>query len=267
MVRKQDEGSLRRSGGRVASGREAGAAGRPKARDATEAEAGDARASVEAVPRETSASDPLEGSAAVRDFFGPAFPAVSTFLAMLATEGIERGLVGPRELGKLWERHALNSAAIVPFMPTEGRLIDVGSGAGLPGIVLAAMRPGQEVVLVEPMARRTQWLTEVVEACGLANVVVTRARAEDLVGALSGRGVTARAVAPLERLACWTLPLLEPGGVLVALKGQRAAEELAEARHVLRKLGVVSSEVLEARTIHGVDSTTVVRIVLHTGQR
>lgn len=186
---------------------------------------------------------------------------------MLAEEGVERGLIGPHELDKLWERHALNSAAAVPFLPTEGRLIDVGSGAGFPGLVLAAMRPDQEVVLVEPMERRTEWLAEAVAACGLPNVVVNRARAEDLVGLLSGSGVTARAVAPLERLARWTLPLLEPGGLLVAIKGQRAAEELVEARYVLRKLGASSSEVLEASTIQGVDSTTVVRVVLHTGRR
>src|SRR5450830_1547721 len=153
------------------------------------------------VSRETTASDPLEGSAVVRDFFGPAFPAVATLVAMLEREGVERGLIGPRELGKLWERNALNSAAAVTFLPTTGRLIDVGSGAGFPGLVLAAMRPDQEVVLVEPMERRTLWLAEAVAACGLANVVVTRARAEDLVGVLSGRGVTARAVAPLDRLA------------------------------------------------------------------
>jgi 16S rRNA (guanine527-N7)-methyltransferase len=216
------------------------------------------------VSRETTATDPLEGSAEVRDFFGPAFPAIATLLAMLSREGVERGLIGPHELGRLWERHALNSAAAVPFLPTAGRLIDVGSGAGFPGLVLAAMRPEQEVVLVEPMERRTNWLTEAVAACGLANVVVTRARAEDLVGVLWGRGVTARAVAPLDRLAHWTLPLLERGGVLVAIKGRRAAEEVADARRVLRRLGAASSEVLEAPTIHGVDSTTVVRVVLHT---
>ena len=219
------------------------------------------------VSRETTASDPLAGSAPVRDFFGPAFPAIATLVAMLERDGVERGLIGPRELGKLWERHALNSAAAVPFLPTTGRLIDVGTGAGFPGLVLAAMRPDQEVVLVEPMERRTLWLAEVVAVCGLANVVVTRARAEDLVGVLSGRGVTARAVAPLDRLARWTLPLLEPGGILVAIKGRRAAEELANARRVLRTLGAASSEVLEAPTIHGVDSTTVVRVVLHTGRQ
>jgi 16S rRNA (guanine527-N7)-methyltransferase len=219
------------------------------------------------VSRETTAADPLEGSAAVQDFFGPAFSAIATLVAMLEREGVERGLIGPHELGKLWERHALNSAAAVPFLPTTGRLIDVGTGAGFPGLVLAAMRPDQEVVLVEPMERRTLWLAEVVAACGLANVVVTRARAEDLVGVLSGRGVTARAVAPLDRLARWTLPLLEPGGTLVAIKGRRAAEELANARRVLRTLGAASSEVLEAPTIHGVDSTTVVRVVLHTGRQ
>lgn len=225
------------------------------------------RSELTGASRETSGRDPLDGSAAVREFFGPAFPAVATLLAMLATVGVERGLIGPRELDKLWERHALNSAAAVPFLPTEGRLIDVGSGAGFPGLVLAAMRPDQEVVLVEPMERRTQWLAEAVAACDLPNVVVKRARAEDLVGLLSGRGVTARAVAPLDRLARWTLPLLEPGGVLVAIKGQRAAEELVDARHVLRKLGASSSEVLQAHTIQGVDSTTVVRVVLHSGRR
>jgi 16S rRNA (guanine527-N7)-methyltransferase len=212
-------------------------------------------------------ADPLIDDPRVSEHLGAAFPAVARFHAMLTDEGVLRGLIGPREVSRLWERHLLNSAAVAPYLPTAGRLVDVGSGAGLPGVVLAAMLPDTEVVLVEPMERRVDWLTEAVDRLGLANVVVRRGRAEEFHGALEADAVTARAVAPLERLARWTLPLLVPGGVLVALKGRQAATEVEAARHLIRKLGGRPAEVLEAGTIEGLETTTVVRVVREGSRR
>ena len=205
--------------------------------------------------------DALTGDPRVAEHLGAAYPSIERFHALLTAEGVLRGLIGPREVPRLWERHLLNSAALAPYLPTTGRLIDVGSGAGLPGVVLAAMLPDVEVVLLEPMERRVDWLTEVVGRLGLANAVVRRGRAEEAHGVLTAQAVTARAVAPMDRLARWTLPLLEVGGVLVALKGRQAADELETARQVLRKLGGGSAEVLQADTIAGIEPTTVVRVV------
>lgn len=150
---------------------------------------------------------------------------------------MERGLIGPGEVERLWERHLVNSAAVVPYLASAGSVADVGSGAGLPGVVVAAMRPDIEVHLVEPMRRRAQWLREVVTVLGLANARVHEARAQDVAGTLEVDVVTARAVASLDRLVAWTVPLLRPGGRLLLLKGQRAVEELAAAEATLRALG------------------------------
>ena len=211
-------------------------------------------------PGVSPAVDELSGDPRVAEYLGPAFDAVDRFRRMLAAEGVLRGLVGPREVSRLWERHLLNSAAVVPFLPTTGRVVDVGSGAGLPGVVLAAMLPEAEVVLLEPMERRVDWLTEVVAGLGLANAVVRRGRAEQLHGSLTAQAVTARAVAPLDRLARWSLPLLESGGILVALKGRQAADEVTSARDAVRRAGGGPAEVLEATTIGGLAPTSVVRI-------
>ena len=215
----------------------------------------------EARSTDVDGADPLQGDPRVADYFGAAWEPVNRFHDLLVSEGELRGLVGPRELPRLWERHLLNSAAIVPFLPTSGRIIDLGSGAGLPGIVVAAMLPNAEVVLLEPMERRTDWLSEVAETLGLANATVRRGRAQDLHGALVGDAVTVRAVAALDKLYRWALPLLRAGGTLVALKGGRAEEEVDAARHVGRKLGAGRAEILDAPTIEGVDVTRVVRVV------
>jgi len=206
-------------------------------------------------------SDPLDGDPRVEAYFGDAFPAVKGFHDLLVREGVLRGLVGPREVPRLWGRHILNSAAVVPFLPETGRIIDLGSGAGLPGIVVAAMRPGAEVVLLEPMERRTDWLTEVSEELGLRNVVVHRGRAQDVQGDLIADAVTVRAVASLDKLYRWAFPLLRKGGALVALKGGKAEEEVEAARHVGRKLGGGQAEVITASTVEGVEETRVVRVV------
>lgn len=216
-------------------------------------------------PGETAPTiDPLEGDEKLPKYFGDAWPTVKGFAAMLREHGEVRGLLGPRERARLWERHILNSAAVVQFLPRSGVIVDVGSGAGLPGIVVAAMRPDAEVVLLDPMERRTQWLEEVVAELGLANTRVVRGRAEELDGAIEADAVTARAVAALDKLARWCLPLLRDGGSLVALKGRSAVDEVEKAKYVIRKLGGQPGEVLEAPTIPGVDSTTVVRVLRKT---
>ncbi|GIG34788.1 ribosomal RNA small subunit methyltransferase G [Cellulomonas pakistanensis] len=182
------------------------------------------------------------------------------FHDLLRDQGLLRGLVGPRELARLWERHLVNSAAVVPFLPATGTIVDVGSGAGLPGIVVAAMRPDAQIVLLEPMERRTDWLSEVVETLGLRNVRVLRGRAEDQVGELSADAVTARAVAALDKLYGWTLPLLAVGGRLVALKGGRAQQEAEEAVMVGERLGGGVAEIRVAPTLPGLEPTSVVLV-------
>lgn len=202
--------------------------------------------------------DPLEGDPRVAERFGDRYPAVRAFRDLLLAEGERRGLIGPREGARLWERHLLNSAAVVPFLPA-GDVIDVGSGAGLPGLVIAAMLPEREVVLVETMERRAQWLAEAAERLDLARVRVIRARAETLHGTETAAAVTARAVAPLPKLARWCEPLLAPGGAMLLLKGRTAAEEVASAASALRSLRL-EAEVLEATTLDGLEPTRVVRV-------
>jgi 16S rRNA (guanine527-N7)-methyltransferase len=203
--------------------------------------------------------------AELQALFGSRFDAVAAFAAMLAEQGEKRGLIGPRELERLWERHVLNSAAVVPFLG-PGRIVDVGSGAGLPGMVIAAMLPDREVVLVEPMERRVAWLEEAAATIGLDNVTVTRARAEEVAGSLKADALTARAVASIDKLVKWCLPLLSETGHMALLKGRTAAEEIERAKYVLRKAGL-SAEVLSAPTLAGLEPTTVVRIVRDTANR
>ena len=181
--------------------------------------------------------------------FGSRLPLAVRFTEILADTGVSHGLIGPREVPRLWDRHVLNCAVVQDAFPEGARLVDVGSGAGLPGVALAIARPDLEVHLVEPMLRRTQWLASVVDELGLDSVTVHRGRAEELVGTVSAPWVTARAVARLDKLARWCVPLLEPDGTLVAMKGRSAAEELAEDRRSLERLGLVSAEV----TAHGGD--------------
>lgn len=203
-------------------------------------------------------TDPWDGDPRLAEYFTESWTSVAAYHAMLVQEGEMRGLLGPREVSRLWERHLLNSAAVVPFLPETGLIVDIGSGAGLPGVVIAAMRPGAEVVLVEPMERRTVWLTEVVERLGLTNVEVRRARAQELWGVLEADAVTARAVAALDKLYRWTAPLVRPGGVIVALKGERATDELTTAAPAMRELGLKDGRVVMADTIAGVEATRVV---------
>lgn len=195
--------------------------------------------------------------AAVR-LFGDRLALAVRYAEELATTGIAHGLVGPREAPRLWERHLLNCVLLESLVPEGSRVIDIGSGAGLPGLVLAVARPDVTVHLVEPLLRRTTWLERTVSVLELDNVVVHRARAEQVD--LTAPVVTARAVAALGTLAGWALPLLEPGGRLLALKGATAEDELAEARPVLDELAVPQARVLRLEQ-EGVDPVNVVEVL------
>ncbi|WP_263310756.1 16S rRNA (guanine(527)-N(7))-methyltransferase RsmG [Brachybacterium atlanticum] len=169
--------------------------------------------------------------------FGDRLELAGRFAALLAEQGAERGLIGPREVERLWERHLLNCALMADAIdPSVRTLADVGSGAGLPGVVIAIARPELKVTLIETMQRRTTWLEEVDAELGLGLEVV-RARAEELHGEREFEVVTARAVAALDKLARWTLPLVQEEGLLLAMKGSSAADEIEKAEKVLTKLG------------------------------
>lgn len=191
--------------------------------------------------------------------FGAGLPSVEVFAAFLAGPGVERGLLGPREAPRLWERHLLNCAGLSQLIEDGQVVLDLGSGAGLPGLVLAIQRPDVQVVLVEPLQRRATFLTEAVELLGLRNVLVRRARAEELHGKVEVDVVTARAVAPVDRLAGWALPLLRQGGRLLAMKGEQAAAELAAAGPALHRFAGIDGAVIEVGSVeHG----TLARVVV-----
>lgn len=175
---------------------------------------------------------------AARSLFGDALPLASAYAELLATDGVVRGLIGPREAPRIWDRHLLNCAAVAELVHPDSYVVDVGSGAGLPGIVLAIARPDLTVALVEPLARRTAFLGEAVSALGLAErVTVIRGRAEVMSLPRPADVVSARAVAPLDRLAGWCLPLAAAGGRLLALKGASVAREVAAHGETVRRLG------------------------------
>ena len=175
--------------------------------------------------------------------FGERAPLADQFAAILADTGVSHGLIGPREVPILWDRHILNCAVAHEAFPVGAEVVDVGSGAGLPGLALAIARPDLHLHLVEPMLRRTTWLSDAVAALELTNCTVHRGRAEEFHGVLSVSWATARAVARIDKLARWTFPLLADGGTLVALKGSSAQDELDATSATLRKLGMVSSAV------------------------
>ncbi|MCF6508132.1 16S rRNA (guanine(527)-N(7))-methyltransferase RsmG [Blastococcus sp. MG754426] len=202
--------------------------------------------------------------------FGAALPAAQRYVARLASDGVTRGLIGPREVPRLWERHVLNSAAVAEAVPRDARVVDVGSGAGLPGIPLGLARPDIALTLVEPMARRVEFLEEAVADLAEPPAAwrVVRGRAEDRsVVAAVGRVdvVTARAVAPLPRLVGWCRGLLRPGAQLVALVGARALAELPALRPELHAAGMRDIEARAVGASLGDAATTVV--VMTRGDR
>ena len=187
---------------------------------------------------------------ALPDAAGRVFPVERLALAeryagWLADAGVVRGLIGPREVPRLWDRHILNCGALATVLPQHGTVADIGSGAGLPGLVVAIARPGLAVTLIEPLLRRTTFLAEVVEDLGLANVEVVRGRADALHGRRVFDVVTSRAVAPLGRLLEWSMPLVAPDGTLVAMKGSSVSGEVEDARPVLARLGCAEPVVTE----------------------
>jgi 16S rRNA (guanine527-N7)-methyltransferase len=195
--------------------------------------------------------------------FGDRFADAVRYAELLADAGVRRGLIGPREVPRLWERHLLNCAVLSDVVPQGVSVCDVGSGAGLPGIPLALARPDLRITLLEPLLRRTTFLEEVVMLLGLDNVSVVRGRAEEMIGHLPPVDVvTARAVAPLDRLAGWGLPLLRPHGEMLAIKGDTAEEELKAARAALSKLGAVETSVVQAGVGLVDPPSTVVRVLV-----
>lgn len=174
--------------------------------------------------------------------FGAArLPLAIAYAERLMTDGVVRGLIGPHEAPRVWQRHLLNCAAVAELIAPGSAVVDVGSGAGLPGLVLAVARPDLAIVLVEPLARRAAFLTEVVAALGFDQTVsVVRARAEECATSLvvpAADVVTARALAPLDRLIRWCLPLAAIGGRVLAMKGESAETEIEEHQHAIRRLG------------------------------
>jgi 16S rRNA (guanine527-N7)-methyltransferase len=171
--------------------------------------------------------------------FGDRLDLAARYVEHLATSGVERGLIGPREADRLWDRHVLNCAVVAELVPDGAKVVDVGSGAGLPGIPLSLARPDLRIVLVEPLARRVEWLEEIIADLGLS-LTVERGRAEENAIRRRWEGadvVTARAVAPLARLAGWSLPLLRTGGRMLAVKGASAPQEIDRDAAEVRRLG------------------------------
>jgi 16S rRNA (guanine527-N7)-methyltransferase len=195
--------------------------------------------------------------------FGQQVAAVHRYAAILATVGVDRGLLGSREIGRIWSRHILNCVVVAPLFSPSASVCDLGSGAGLPGLVLVLARPDLHVTLLEPLQRRSTFLSEVVDELALP-VEVVRARAEDVCGSFDVDYVTARAVAPIDRLAAWALPLCRPGGELLALKGATAGAELANASAALRRMGAGPANIEHVGAGVVTPLTTVVRIQSRT---
>lgn len=197
---------------------------------------------------------------AAEQIFGGRLDLAKRYVEHLATSGIERGLIGPREVPRLWSRHVLNCAVVAELIDDGAKVADVGSGAGLPGLCLAIARPDLYLTLIEPLERRVVWLEEVITDLGLDNVEIIRARAEAAIGKVECSVVTARAVSALNTLAPLTIPLLGGEGQLLAIKGRSAEEEIQKAAKVLKKLGGVKTEIVVAGQDVLEEPTTVVRV-------
>lgn len=215
-------------------------------------------------------ADALDGSPVLEQVLGDALPRLERFHDKLEREGEPRGLIGPRDVDIIWERHILNSAAIVPYVmrsTAQARfktVADVGSGGGFPGLVAAACLPDHRFMLIEPMERRVEWLSECVELMELANVTIVRSRSDEVISQIRKHAlhpyavVTCRAVAPMTKLSGWTLPLLKPSGQLIALKGRSAQAELDKAKDQINRYGGRNPRVVEAAVGTGLEPTHVV---------
>ena len=164
----------------------------------------------------------------------PHFSKLDQFAQILIEDGVKLGLIGPREVDRIWDRHILNCAAISELITDGQSIIDIGSGAGLPGLVLAILNPNSKVTLIEPMQRRCDFLTKTVEKLDLKNVSILKDRAENVI--THAQVVTSRAVAPLVKLLNWSLPLVVKNGKVLAIKGEKAKEELIEAQNSIKDL-------------------------------
>lgn len=193
-----------------------------------------------------------------REVFGPAIKSIKQYVDILGTDGVNRGVIGPREADRLWDRHILNSVALTSLVPADAEVVDVGSGAGLPGIPLAILRPDLQITLLEPLLRRTTFLTESVAALGLGDRVrVVRGRAEEHQERYAV--VMSRAVAPLARLIAWCAPLRRRDGIVLALKGRSAADEITLSGAELRRARL-EAELISVSAHPEAESATVVRL-------
>lgn len=204
----------------------------------------------------TPEEEPSEASAV----FGAGIDKARAYAAALVRDGDELGLLGPREMPRLWSRHVINSGVVAELVADGKSVADVGSGAGLPGIPMAIAQPKAHFTLIEPMERRSSWLQQQVDALGLTNVTVKRARAEEVGDVFDI--VTARAVSALPKLLRMTVPLTRAGGQILALKGSKAADEIAESQKLKNKLKIAGFEIVRVGTERVDDPTTVVRVTL-----